>query len=191
MAEVEGSSGGGRVKVSSRELVMWALVVGLVGLMVFISDGVGHDHDDFVGAQAPAFAARATDGSITDLEALRGKVVVLNFYANWCPPCREEIPEFARFDQRNRELGRDVVVLGVVLESGAPAEAEAGSRKLGVTYPIVHGTQPLVERYHLHSYPLTVVIDAKGRVVGRADRAVTFGELERWVGAAMGGGGAS
>lgn len=188
MAEAEAASGG-RVKISGRELVMWALVVGLVGLMVYASEGVGHDHDDFVGAQAPAFAARATDGSIVDLEALRGEVVVLNFYANWCPPCREEIPELARFDVRNQELGRRVTVLGVVLESGTPEEAEAESRKLGVTYPIVHGTQPLVERYHLHSYPLTVVIDAQGRVAARADRAVTFAELERWVGAALGGGG--
>ena len=87
---------------------------------------------DDVGNPAPALIVKQLDGRDLDLAALRGKVVVLNFWATWCPPCRAEMPMLEGFYQKHASEG--VTVIG--LSADDPHERKAVSRAMqGLTYP--------------------------------------------------------
>ena len=73
-----------------------------------------------VGRQAPPVAAETIDGDRFDLETLRGRWVVLNVFATWCVPCREEHPDLVRFDRRHRTIG-DATVVGLVYDDDPDA----------------------------------------------------------------------
>lgn len=99
------------------------------------------------------------------LAALRGRFVVVNFWASWCEPCREEMPALQRLfaDYRSRGL----VVLGVNIRGDAVSDARAFEREIGVTYPsVVDRTAATARAYGVTGQPYTFVIDPEGRVVG-------------------------
>ena len=119
-----------------------------------------------VGAPAPAFSLpRLGGGGDVSLASLRGKTVVLNFFASWCAPCKREAPDLESLWRRYRSKG--VVVLGV--DSGdARSDARRFLRAHGVTYPIVFdpGEKLAYGPYSLAGFPTTYVINAAGRIVG-------------------------
>jgi cytochrome c biogenesis protein CcmG, thiol:disulfide interchange protein DsbE len=119
-----------------------------------------------VGAPAPAFSLSRLDGNgKLSLASLRGKTVVLNFWASWCGPCKREAPALEQLWRQYK--GRNVVVLGV--DSG---DAKSDARRFldahGITYPIVSDPDELVaaNRYAVPGLPVTYVIDRQGRIVG-------------------------
>jgi len=118
------------------------------------------------GALAPAFALRRLNGpGRISLASLRGRTVVLNFWASWCDPCKREAPSLERVWRRYR--GDGVVVLGV--DSGdAASDARRFVAAHGITYPIVTDPNELLaaNRYGLPGFPVTIVVDRRGRVVG-------------------------
>jgi peroxiredoxin len=118
------------------------------------------------GALAPSFSLKRLDGTGSiSLRSLRGKTVVLNFWASWCDPCKREAPALEAFWRQNRSKG--VVVLGV--DSGdAAADARRFLSAHGITYPVVVDPNETValSAYDLPGFPVTFVIDRRGRVVG-------------------------
>jgi peroxiredoxin len=119
-----------------------------------------------VGAHAPAFSLPRLDGSGgVSLSSLRGKTVVLNFFASWCCPCKSEAPKLESFWRRYRSDG--VVVLGV--DSGdTRSSARSFLSAHGVTYPIVFdpGEKLAYGPYALPGLPVTYVLNHQGRIVG-------------------------
>ena len=118
-----------------------------------------------VGARAPAFSLPRLDGKgDVSLASLRGKTVVLNFFASWCHPCKREAPQLEALWRRYR--ADDVVILGV--DSGdARGDARRFLSAHGVTYPIVFDPgQKLTGTYALPGYPVTYVLNRQGRIVG-------------------------
>jgi cytochrome c biogenesis protein CcmG/thiol:disulfide interchange protein DsbE len=119
-----------------------------------------------VGAPAPAFSLpRLEGGGDVSLASLRGKTVVLNFFASWCHPCKREAPDLESVWRRYRSSG--VVVLGV--DSGdARGDARRFLSAHGVTYPIVFdpGEKLAYGPYSLLGFPTTYVINPAGRIVG-------------------------
>jgi len=96
------------------------------------------------------------------LSAWRGKVVVLNYWASWCPPCRDESPLLERWQKRIAPQGG--TVLGVD-SLDVTSDARAFMRKFGLTYPMLHdGDGHSQERFGITGYPETFVIDRRGRV---------------------------
>ena len=120
-----------------------------------------------VGRPAPAFTLTSFDGQALSLEAQRGKVVVLNFWASWCyPACYEEAPVLEAAWRRLRERG--VVVLGVAIQDKDPASREFIQR-FGLTFPNAPDPTGKVSiDYGVYGVPETFVIDRRGRIAARA-----------------------
>lgn len=119
-----------------------------------------------VGKPAPAFALQRLtgDGSVS-LRSLRGKTVVLNFFASWCGPCKREAPVLEQVWRQDK--GDNVVVLGVDANDSR-GDALKFVHAHGVTYPIVFDNDGLVaaNRYDISNLPVTYVLNPQGRVVG-------------------------
>jgi cytochrome c biogenesis protein CcmG, thiol:disulfide interchange protein DsbE len=118
-----------------------------------------------VGQRAPAFSLHRLNGAGTiSLASLRGKTVVLNFFASWCEPCKREAPALEQVWRDYRSRG--VVVLGIDTNDAA-GDARQFISAHGVTYPTVGGAgDALASRYGIANLPGTYVLNRQGRVVG-------------------------
>src|SRR5918997_1125957 len=122
------------------------------------------------------------------LASLRGRAVVLNFWASWCDPCRDESPYLEQTWRANR--GRGLVLVGVN-EEDVSKDARRFARRHGLTYPLVRDRSgDLRDDYGLRGYPETFVVDRRGRIVERVAGPVHRGKLrerfERALDRAMG-----
>ena len=111
---------------------------------------------------APDFTLKSIDGKNTRLKEYRGQVVLINFWASWCGPCRQEMPLLERIDERYKDAG--FTVLGVNVE-GKAGPAKEVATKAGVSFPVlVDEGQKVSELYDLESMPSSVVVDRDGVV---------------------------
>ncbi|MGC8762654.1 MAG: TlpA family protein disulfide reductase [Acidobacteriota bacterium] len=155
------------------------VVVGLAALVlvVYLLFGKG-------GGPAPALSARrgavlvppaleeASGGPPLVPASLRGKVVVLHFWATWCPPCREEFPAFARYAEEARRKG-DAEVVAVSLDQTADP-VPAFVRKAGGSFPVYMDDGAFSSSAGVSVIPTTVVLDRQGRVALRQEGAARW-----------------
>ena len=114
------------------------------------------------GNAAPDFTLRTLDGSNLRLQEQRGQVVLINFWATWCGPCRQEMPLLNRLHEKYRGAG--FVLLGVNVDED-PRNAAGLAGKLGVTFPVLFDAGKKVSQlYNLKAMPTTVLIDRDGQV---------------------------
>ncbi|HZT45771.1 MAG TPA: TlpA disulfide reductase family protein [Gaiellaceae bacterium] len=166
-----------RLKLGLQTLSV-AVVAGLLALLVW---RVVHQ-DKGVASQlakgkrpvAPAFHLSRLDRSgKLSLAGLRGKVVVLNFWASWCNPCKTEVPRLEAAWQHYRSRG--VVVVGVDAQDFS-GDARTFMRRHGVTYPNVHdGPGDVLPKYGITGFPETFFVGRDGRLVGER----VAGEISR------------
>ena len=97
------------------------------------------------GEMAPDFALKDLSGNTFSLSSTRGKVVILDFWATWCPPCRKEIPHFVDLYKDYRAKGLEVI--GVSLDRGATEAVKRLAEKYGINFPILMGNQQVVPDY--------------------------------------------
>jgi peroxiredoxin len=132
------------------------------------------------GAPAVSFDVARVGGGSDSLAAHRGKVVLMNFWATWCPPCKEEMPALERLYATDR--GRGLVVLGI--DQGESA-ATAGSfaRSHGVTFPILlDEDEQYASSYRSVGLPTSVIVGRDGHVVRGIDGAQTLAQFQAAVG---------
>jgi peroxiredoxin len=111
---------------------------------------------------APDFALRSLEGPNMRLQEQRGRVVMVNFWATWCGPCRVEMPHLARLYEKYR--GSGFQLLGVNIDED-PRQAATVAGKLGLHFPVLLDTEKRVSKlYDLSTMPSTVLIDRSGRV---------------------------
>ena len=110
---------------------------------------------------APDFALVSTDGTTIKLSELRGKKVVLNFWATWCGPCKMEMPGLRSFARAHP----DVVLLGIAVDSGTRARLAKEKEALDLPYAILVGDAATSAAYEVSSLPTTFVLDETGHIV--------------------------
>ncbi len=111
---------------------------------------------------APDFTLKTLAGPNLRLNEQRGQVVLLNFWATWCAPCKQEMPHLNRLHDKYRDAG--FLLLGINVDDD-PAKAAADAAKLGIKFPVLlDGAKTVSKLYGLDAMPTTVVIDRDGRV---------------------------
>lgn len=120
---------------------------------------------------APDFALKTMKGKTFRLSDHRGKVVVINFWATWCPPCRSEIPDFIELQN---ELGDNgLLFVGVSLDRGGFEVVRPFAEQMGINYPLVVDDGTVTNKYgNVPGLPTTFVVGPKGRVRGYAPGAI-------------------
>lgn len=152
------------------QVVALACIAGLLALLVW---KVTHEqHAPKVGAMAPAFTLRRLEGSGTvSLASLRGRPVVLNFWASWCGPCKSEAKALERDWTRYRARG--VVFVGVDYHDLA-SDARRFVAAHGLTFPmLLDGSGTVTGSYGIKQVPETYVLNRQGRVVAHLAGPIT------------------
>jgi cytochrome c biogenesis protein CcmG/thiol:disulfide interchange protein DsbE len=151
--------------LSGRALGWGTAGVGALLLLGALAWGLVHPANPgstLLGRTAPEITVRNLDGGVTRLTALRGRPVVLNFWASWCAPCQAEQPAVNRLAQQ--ESGRGVRFIGVSVDLDRSA-AQAYVSRFAVPYDsLVDTGQAIVVDYEVAGPPTTFVIDGSGRV---------------------------
>ncbi len=113
---------------------------------------------------APDFTLRDARGRALTLSDYRGKVVLVNFWASWCPPCKTETPWLV--DLHRRYADRGFTVIGVTFD-GDWAKANAFAASAAIDYPLAAGDDAAAKAYGAESLPVSVLIDAEGHIAAR------------------------
>jgi cytochrome c biogenesis protein CcmG/thiol:disulfide interchange protein DsbE len=116
--------------------------------------------------KAPDFALKSVDGKTVRLSDYKGKVVIIDFWATWCPPCRKGIPDLISIQ---KEFKKKVVVIGISLDAEKTLKDVPGFiKEYKINYPIVYGDDKVVADYGgIQGIPTAFVIDKKGNVVDK------------------------
>jgi cytochrome c biogenesis protein CcmG/thiol:disulfide interchange protein DsbE len=137
-----------------------AVVILCLGILSFSAT---HAAPLAAGHAAPPFVLKDAGGKPISMTAYRGKVVLLNFWATWCAPCRVEMPWFEEFSKKYQTRG--LAVLGVSLDDGGWKQVQPALAKLKITYPIVLGDSKVSKSYGMGDLlPVTFLIDRTGKI---------------------------
>jgi cytochrome c biogenesis protein CcmG/thiol:disulfide interchange protein DsbE len=132
------------------------------------------------GLPAPDFQLPSLDGTKVKLSDFRGKAVLLNFWATWCPPCKVEMPWFADLQ---KQYGKDgLVILGVAMDDSEPDKIAQFASEMGVNYPILLGTDQVSDDYGNVQYlPTTFYISRDGTIVDKMTGLLDRKDIEEAV----------
>ena len=147
--------------------IAWVIILFLVGCQQKTGeeDGIRKTLPK-EGDDAPLFSLKLLDDGEFRLADMKGKPVVLNFWASWCPPCRMSIPKVKQLQEKFKDS--KVVILGINVENDAGIAANF-ARKERINYAILTGNEKVERAYRVSGIPAFLVIDTEGRIVKRYD----------------------
>jgi cytochrome c biogenesis protein CcmG/thiol:disulfide interchange protein DsbE len=178
--------------------VIVATVLLLIGATYYadkktrVSNNVGAAHKEYspdksIGQPEPVVHFKDLDGKDTSLGDYNGKVVLVNFWATWCDPCREEIPWL--IDMQHKYGAKGFTVLGIAMDEEGKKVVEpyvskehfdVNGQTLTMNYPIVIGNDDIAEKFGgLLGYPTSVLISRDGKQVKRITGIISEGEMSR------------
>lgn len=159
------------------EITLWVMVAGALAYRALPPRAVGKVAVD---APAPAFSLRTLDGERISLERLEGRVVLVNFWATWCPPCRQEMPGFQAVYQDYRDRGFSVV--GIAMDVGGREPVEAFVRDNRIGYPVAMADEDVQLAYGgVEALPQSFLVDRQGRVRRMVSGVFSEGTLRKAV----------
>lgn len=116
--------------------------------------------------KAPDFTLKTLDGKTLQLSKMKGKYVLVNFWATWCGPCRAEIPDFMEVYDAYNKKGFEIV--GIALDQEGWEVVKPYMEKMKINYPIVLGDGPLTVAYGgVEAIPTTFLVDKEGYIIGK------------------------
>jgi peroxiredoxin len=134
----------------------------LIAWVALVVSGSGAGAAVTPASGAPDFTLPSLDGPNLRLQEQRGRVVMINFWATWCAPCRVEMPHLARLYEKYRVSGFTVLAVNIDED---PHKAASLARQLGMRFPVLLDTEKKVSRlYDLSTMPSSVLVDRDGRV---------------------------
>lgn len=158
-----------------------AVAVPVIGLVVVLGTRAPATtrvtESPLVGRLAPQVQATTLDGEAFDLDDLRGRWVLVNFFATWCVPCREEHPHLVAFDERHRRIG-DAAVVGVVYDDSADAVRDFRAREGGEWPMLLDPDGRIGLDFGVAGVPESFLIDPSGVVVAKVIGGIRDDELE-------------
>lgn len=162
-----------------RTLLLAAAGLALAAIVIvpLFRNGTAHASGptSMVGQAAPVFTLHDDRGADVSLANYRGKIVVMNLWASWCPPCRAEMPDLQTFA---REYAKDGVVVVGVNQGESPQRAAAFAQSLGITFPIwIDDSQRYGRVYAALGLPTTVIVDRSGVVARGFDGALSIQQM--------------
>jgi thiol-disulfide isomerase/thioredoxin len=136
---------------------------------------------------APDFTLKDLDGKDVSLSQYKGKVVLINFWATWCDPCRIEIPWLIEMQQKYGDKG--FTVLGVAMDEEGKSEVapfvakerfDVNGQKLPMSYPILLGSDAMADKFGgLLGYPTSILISRDGKLIKRITGLLTYEEISK------------
>lgn len=167
-----------------RNAIVFAIVVIAVSLMLVFgvymarkSGNIPQLVGDVKGQAAPDFELVDLEGKTVKLSDYRGKAVLLNFWATWCPPCKIEMPWFVDLQQKYGPEG--LVVLGVAMDDSGKDSIEKFAKEMNLNYTVLLGKESVAQIYgNVEFLPATFYIDRQGKVVDRVFGLVDRREIE-------------
>jgi len=152
-----------------------ALCLGIASLLLAASPVQAKDRPP-----SPAWTMNDLDGKPVYSADFKGKVVLLNFWATWCPPCRAEIPDLIALQKAYGPRGLQIV--GASVDEGGPAVVKSFAAANKINYPMVMATAEVTMAYgNIEAIPTTFVIDAQGRPVKSFVGAINKAEIEKLI----------
>jgi cytochrome c biogenesis protein CcmG/thiol:disulfide interchange protein DsbE len=155
-----------------QRIIRLMVLVGLLALLVGCASATSQPAPPAVGAAAPDFALPTLEGGTVRLGELQGRVVIVNFWASWCPPCVNETPRLVRWHEQYQAAGLAVVGVDTLYQDSRDA-VEAFTEERQVSYPVLlDDVGKISQQWQARQLPRSYVIDRDGLV-----RFVRIGEL--------------
>ncbi len=127
---------------------------------------------------APGWTLKDVNGQPVSLSQFKGKVVVLDFWATWCPPCRSEIPGYVKLEKKYKDKG--LVIIGVSVDQDGPAVVKKFVADFHMNYPVVMADDSIVQAYgNPDAIPTTFIIDRTGKIRDKKVGAMETADYEK------------
>lgn len=161
-------------------MIRTSLVYAAVLVMALLSPCLSFaDAGEIVGKQAPPFSLKTSEGGGLTMNSLKGKGVILNFWATWCAPCKVEMPDFEEAYKNHKEKGLEIIGVNFQQE---PDIVKRFLEKWEMSFPIALDVDgDLSKKYGVVALPSTFFIDRNGKVLGSHVGLVQPSLLEEWI----------
>ncbi len=147
---------------TKRSFFTWVVIFSFCMGGVFLLSHCSKEKSTPSPGLAPDFTLKTLEGQEITLSQLKGKVVLLDFWATWCGPCRESIPHLIQLYKTYRENGFEVI--GMSLDKGDAEVVRNFARAMDIPYPIVMAPEDVVRNYRVTAIPTTFLIDKEGKI---------------------------
>jgi thiol-disulfide isomerase/thioredoxin len=143
-------------------------------------EGIETDAGNNNSSMAPDFSLKDINGNEVRLSDFKGKVVILDFWATWCPPCRKGIPDLIALQNKYND---DLIVIGISLDQdNTIKDVVPFYKNYGINYPVVYGTGQVVQQYGgIEAIPTSFIINREGNIVNKYVGLIPAEEYEKYL----------
>lgn len=128
------------------------------------------------GKKAPDFSLKDLNGKVVKLSDFKNKIVIIDFWATWCGPCRKGIPDLVSLQ---KTYGKDVVIIGITVDDDL-AEVPPFAQKYGINYPVLYADRKVIKDYGgIDAIPTSFIVDKKGNIVDKHVGLIPKSEYEK------------